>query len=171
MRISVTIKLKSWSSTFERPRAHRTQFPRASHGAENLHATRCGCPVRRQLPIPKVLRLCSYGRKLQLKTCSLVHLAGNANRPAVLVHEPLANGESQTRSLPGSTESWIENLCDDAFGHPAARVSNSDHRAIELGLDFVPERDRDASTRLGVSDCVAEDIQDDLTDGIFVAQY
>ena len=82
-----------------------------------------------------------------------------------------ANGKAQTRSLSGSTESWIKDVFDDVVRHPATRILNGDHRAVAPGLRSLRERNRDAPARFGMSDGVTENVQNDLPDGIFVAQY
>lgn len=100
-----------------------------------------------------------------MESASVVQAAGDAYLAAMLRHQPLAHGQTETGSIAIRTEASFEKLIDQLRRYPAAGVRHLHQRtAADASHGY---GDRAASRR--VANGIADEVKNDLAQAVFVA--
>jgi hypothetical protein len=104
-----------------------------------------------------------------LKRASTVHAARDADLSAVLIHEPFADRQTQTWRVAVRTETRIEKVLDQIRRNPAAGVGDLDQRTHDSLSRDSARRDVDPSADGSVANRIANKVEDNLAQPVFVA--
>ena len=95
--------------------------------------------------------------------------ARNPDDSTVLLHQALADGQTQTRRFTAAAESGFKEADQVLFRDPAAGVANFNHGKASAIAKCHAHCHIDFAARRRVANGVADQVEDDLTNSVFVA--
>jgi len=84
-------------------------------------------------------------------------------------HETPADGKAKARCIAVGAEAGFKDSLDEIRGNAAAGVGDLDNRAAALRMRGSPHGDFDSSPCRRVADGVADQVEDNLAEQVFIA--